>query len=76
MALIGAIIAATAQNIPALIASNAFIGLGGACQFSYFFVLPELVPRKARGLVIGFCYLIAIPGTDPFLSTHVSPDEF
>lgn len=62
LSLIGAIIAATAQSINALIVSNVFIGFASAVQLSYGTVLPELVPYKARGLVIAFVLVLNIPG--------------
>ncbi|OAG39068.1 hypothetical protein AYO21_06788 [Fonsecaea monophora] len=62
LVLVGSIVACTAQSISALIVSNVFIGLGGAAQFSYGCILPELVPCKARGLVNGFIMVFSIPG--------------
>lgn len=62
IALIGAIIAATAPNLNALIASNVFIGLGSAIQLSYGTVVQELVPYRARGYMAAFILTFTIPG--------------
>jgi hypothetical protein len=50
-------------NINTMIVSNVFIGIASASQFAHVFFLPELVPKKARGLAIGFCYTVALPGS-------------
>ncbi|OAG44818.1 hypothetical protein AYO21_00779 [Fonsecaea monophora] len=63
LALVGAILGATAQTINTMVASNVFVGTAAAAQFAHIFFLPELVPKKARGLAIGFCYTVAVPGS-------------
>jgi MFS family permease len=61
--LVGTIVAATAQSIKALIASNVLIGIGSATQFSYYIFLPELVPYRLRGYVLVWCFISSIPGS-------------
>ncbi|KAI9735366.1 MAG: hypothetical protein M1818_006561 [Claussenomyces sp. TS43310] len=62
IALIGAIVAATAPTLNALIASNVLIGLGSAVQLSYGTVVNELVPNKARGYMAAFILFFTTPG--------------
>jgi len=62
LSLIGTIVAATAPNINALIASNVFIGFGAAIQLSYGTVVQELVPLKHRGHMAAFILSFIIPG--------------
>ena len=62
ISLIGVIIAATAPNLNALIASNVFIGLGAAVQLSYGTGVQELVPYNKRGLIAAFILTFVIPG--------------
>ena len=49
LALIGAIIAATVNNINTIIGATALIGLAGAVQLSYTALTGKLVPIKPRG---------------------------
>jgi MFS family permease len=62
LGLVGGIVAATAQSIGALIASNVLLGLGGPIQLSYAITLPELVPFKYRGLTNAYVLSFTIPG--------------
>lgn len=48
LALIGNIVAATAQSIPALIGATTMIGLAASTQLSFSFVSNDLVPMKYR----------------------------
>lgn len=61
LSLLGCIVAATAQNVPALIVGMALIGLGGSAQQSFVFVSNELVPMKHRFLVVSWLYLWTFP---------------
>ena len=59
---VGSIVAATAQNVPSLIAGSCILGFAAAFQLSYFYVLTELVPMKYRFLTNGGLYFFQIPG--------------
>ncbi|CAK7231869.1 hypothetical protein SBRCBS47491_008075 [Sporothrix bragantina] len=61
--LIGSIVAATAQNVGALIAGSTIIGIGAAAQLSYYYVMGEIVPMKYRFAGNGFLYIFCIPGS-------------
>lgn len=60
--LIGAIIAATAQNISTLIGASVFIGIAAAVQLSYTMIIGELVPIKDRG----YWYAVTLVPVIPF----------
>ncbi|KAL5363379.1 fungal trichothecene efflux pump [Aspergillus floccosus] len=61
LSLVGCIVAATAQNVPALIVGMALVGLGGSAQQSFSFVSNELVPMKYRFIVNSWIYLWTLP---------------
>lgn len=61
--LVGSIIAATAQNVGALIAGSTIIGIGASAQLSYYYVMGEIVPMKYRFFGNGFLYIFCIPGS-------------
>ncbi|CAK7242647.1 MAG: hypothetical protein STHCBS139747_004143 [Sporothrix thermara] len=61
--LIGSIVAATAQNVGALIAGSTIIGIGAAAQLSYYYVMGEIVPMKYRFAANGLLYIFCIPGS-------------
>ncbi|KAH3918753.1 hypothetical protein HBH56_024320 [Parastagonospora nodorum] len=71
LGVLGAIICATAQSIPALIVGTTIMGIAAATQLSYFYVMGELVPMKYRLAGNAFCYLFCIPGSGvaPVIST-------
>ncbi|KAH0829685.1 hypothetical protein AYO21_11700 [Fonsecaea monophora] len=62
VALVGGIVAATAQSIGAMIVSNVLLGFSQPVQLSYATVLPELVPFKYRGLTNAYALAVTIPG--------------
>jgi MFS family permease len=62
LAVIGSVVAATAQSVNILIAGMTFIGLGASTQVSYFYVIAELVPSQYRFLGNSVGYIFAIPG--------------
>ncbi|RDW72199.1 MFS general substrate transporter-28 [Coleophoma crateriformis] len=70
LALIGNIVAATAQSIPALIGATTLIGLAASTQLSFSFVSNELVPMKYRFLTNAWLYLWTVPisGLGPAIS--------
>jgi len=61
IALLGSIVCATAPSIPALIAGETLVGVGGSVQLSYAFVVGELVPIQYRFLATGYVFLWGIP---------------
>lgn len=52
---------ATAKNINVLMGSTAFIGVAGAVQLTFSFVIQELVPNKYRGLVVAIQFVLSFP---------------
>jgi len=58
---IGALICATAKNIPAVIGGTVLVGLAGAVQLTFTFVVAELVPNKYRAKVDAFLFMSIIP---------------
>ncbi|KAH6679631.1 fungal trichothecene efflux pump [Halenospora varia] len=70
LALVGNIVAATAQSIPALIGATTLIGLAASTQLSFSFVSNELVPMKYRFLTNAWLYIWTIPisGLGPAIS--------
>ena len=61
VAMIGAIVAGTAQSIPTLIGGETLIGLGASTQLSFPFAMGELVPMKHRFLGNAILYLSCFP---------------
>ncbi|ORY16299.1 fungal trichothecene efflux pump [Clohesyomyces aquaticus] len=61
LGVIGSIICATSKNIDTILGGTVFIGLAGAIQTSFSFVLMELVPNKHRALLTGFLFLTTCP---------------
>ncbi|OAA60363.1 Fungal trichothecene efflux pump [Niveomyces insectorum RCEF 264] len=61
--LVGSIVAATAQNVGALIAGSTIIGIGASAQLSYYYVMGEIVPMEYRFAGNGFLYFFCIPGS-------------
>ena len=59
--LLGGIIGATAKNIPTLIGAGAFMGIGGAVQLTFTFVVCELVPNKHRAYIDSALFFCIIP---------------
>ncbi|PMD55689.1 siderophore iron transporter [Hyaloscypha bicolor E] len=58
---IGALICATAKNIPAVIGGTVLVGLAGAVQLTFTFVVAELVANKHRAKVDAFLFMSIIP---------------
>ncbi|PGH10485.1 hypothetical protein AJ80_07528 [Polytolypa hystricis UAMH7299] len=58
---IGSIINATAHDIPTIIGGTVFIGIAGAVQTTFSFVLMELVANKHRPLVVGLLFMSTFP---------------
>ena len=59
--LIGGIIGSTAKNISTLIGAGAFMGIGGAVQLTFTFVVCELVPNKHRAYIDSALFFCIIP---------------
>lgn len=59
--LIGALICATAKNIPTVIAGTVLVGLAGAVQLTFTFVIAELVANKDRAKVDACLFLSILP---------------
>lgn len=54
---IGAIIGATAQNIPWLIGATAIMSAFSGGAYSYSFLANEILPMKYRFMSTGFCIM-------------------
>lgn len=61
VALVGAIVVATAQSIDTVVGGMVLVGLGAFSQLSFSFALGELVPMKHRFLAIGILLLAMLP---------------
>jgi len=61
LGLIGNIVGATAQSIPALIGANLCNGLAAAGQLSFGIILGELVSNKHRGPIVTLVFLSSMP---------------
>ncbi|KAF2112843.1 siderophore iron transporter [Lophiotrema nucula] len=61
LGIIGSIICVTAQNIDTILGGTVFIGLAGAVQTSFSFVLMELVANKHRAVLTGALFLTTCP---------------
>ncbi|KAF2178609.1 fungal trichothecene efflux pump [Zopfia rhizophila CBS 207.26] len=61
LGIIGSIICATSQNIDTILGGTVFIGLAGAVQTSFSFVLMELVANKHRAILTGALFLSTCP---------------
>ncbi|KAF2665042.1 MFS general substrate transporter [Microthyrium microscopicum] len=61
IALLGAIVCATAHGVPQLIAGETLIGAGASVQLSYSFAVSELVPTKYRFIAQACIFLWGIP---------------
>ncbi|KAF4625847.1 hypothetical protein G7Y89_g12321 [Cudoniella acicularis] len=59
--LIGGIIGATAKTVNTLIGGSVFMGIGGAVQLTFTFVICELVPNKHRAYVDSALFFCIIP---------------
>ncbi len=58
---IGALICATAKNIPTLIGGTVLVGLAAAVQLTFTFIVTELVANKDRAKVDAFLFMTIIP---------------
>ncbi|KAJ4301116.1 hypothetical protein N0V90_003206 [Kalmusia sp. IMI 367209] len=61
LGIIGSIINATAKDINTILGGTVFIGLAGAVQVSFSFVLMEIVANKHRAVLTGFLFLTTCP---------------
>ncbi|OAG09823.1 MFS general substrate transporter [Paraphaeosphaeria sporulosa] len=61
LSLIGCVVSATAQNVQALIAGTAIIGLAASGQQSFATITGELVPMKHRFAANAVMYVFCIP---------------
>jgi MFS family permease len=61
LGIIGSIINATAGDINTILGGTVFIGLAGAVQTSFSFVLMELVANKHRAVLTGLLFLSTCP---------------
>jgi MFS family permease len=73
VALIGAVVCATAKSIPVLIGGETLIVLGGFTQLSFPFAMGELIPMKHRFLGNAILYISCLPmsGFGPALANAV-----
>ncbi|CAK7200861.1 hypothetical protein SEUCBS139899_003560 [Sporothrix eucalyptigena] len=71
LALIGCIVCATANSVPALIGGMAIASVGISTQISFQYVLGELVPLGKRFLVMStiFPWTVPLGGFAPVIST-------
>jgi MFS family permease len=58
---IGALICATAKNIPTLIGGTVLVGLAAAVQLTFTFIVTELVANKDRAKIDAFLCMSIIP---------------
>lgn len=61
LGLIGAIVCATAKNVPTVIGGSALCGLAAAVQLTFTFVIAEVVPNKLRPAVNAGIFLTTFP---------------
>ncbi|KAJ6019441.1 hypothetical protein N7522_001508 [Penicillium canescens] len=61
LGLIGAIVCATAKNVPTVIGGSALCGLAASVQLTFTFVIAELVPNKLRPMINGGIFVTTIP---------------
>ncbi|KAF2474847.1 fungal trichothecene efflux pump [Lindgomyces ingoldianus] len=61
MGIVGSIICGTAKNIDTILGGTVLIGLAGAIQTSFSFVLMELVANKHRAVLTGLLFLSTCP---------------
>ncbi|KAJ5543894.1 hypothetical protein N7494_005173 [Penicillium frequentans] len=61
LGLIGAIVCATAKNIPTVIGGSALCGLAASVQLTFTFVIAELVPNKLRPMINAGIFVATIP---------------
>lgn len=61
LGLIGAIVCATAKNVPTVIGGSALCGLAAAVQLTFTFVIAELVPNRLRPAVNAGIFLSTFP---------------
>lgn len=61
LGLIGAIVCATAKNVPTVIGGSALCGLAAAVQLTFSFVIAELVPNRLRPAVNAGIFLTTFP---------------
>lgn len=72
--LIGAIICATAKDVPTLIGGSVIVGLAGATALSYPFIIGELVPMKYRFIGTAYANVCCIPfsGLAPVIANSLA----
>lgn len=58
---IGALVCAKATDIPTVIGGTVLVGLAGAVQLTFTFVVAELVANKDRAKVDGYLFMAIIP---------------
>ncbi|GKZ37917.1 hypothetical protein AbraIFM66950_009749 [Aspergillus brasiliensis] len=61
LGLIGAIVCATAKNVPTVIGGSVLCGLAAAVQLTFSFVIAELVPNRARPAVNAGIFITTLP---------------
>ncbi|PYH42883.1 trichothecene efflux pump [Aspergillus saccharolyticus JOP 1030-1] len=61
LGLIGAIVCATAKNVPTVIGGSVLCGLAAAVQLTFTFVIAELVPNRARPVVNASIFITTLP---------------
>lgn len=61
LGLIGAIVCATANNVPTVIGGSALCGLAASVQLTFTFVVAELVPNRMRPVVNAGIFITTFP---------------
>ncbi|PYI31179.1 siderophore iron transporter [Aspergillus indologenus CBS 114.80] len=61
LGLVGAIVCATAKNVPTVIGGSVLCGLAAAVQLTFTFVIAELVPNRARPAVNASIFITTLP---------------
>ena len=63
LAIIGCALGATAQSVNTVIGGSALIGVGGSMQQLAWTCLGELVPKRDRGMALGFLETSILPAS-------------
>lgn len=63
LGVVGAIVAARAQNIPTLIGANVLLGMASATQYCFYMTVGEIVPTKYRCIACSGINFFTVPGT-------------
>jgi len=61
--IVGCIVGATANSVNAVIGGSTLIGIGGSMHQLAWTCLGELVPKRSRGLALGFFETSLVPAS-------------